>query len=692
MKPDVRPQQGAACPAWETLVAFHSGRLSDPELEGIASHLSSCSTCESLLEEWTSQSGDDSLANYIRRCLAEPTPAAERGYEDMESRAKALARTDVYPGPRPGASPPLPEQVGPYEIQGMVGRGGMGLVFRARHRLLRREVALKRLLWGAYAGDEARERFRTEAEAISRIQHLNVVQLYEFGESDGQPYFAMEWVGGGNLADRLAEGALLPRPAAALIRDLARGVESAHAQDVLHRDLKPSNILLTADNVPKISDFGLAKLIDDGGSGSSMTQTGAILGTIGYMAPEQASGQSGKVGPAADIYALGSILYEALTGSPPFRGATKGETRQQVLRAEPAPPSRLKKGIPAALDLICLKCLDKVPKRRYASAGALAADLDRWLRDGYHPRDPFGRIRRWIRARRRALQVGLMGLMLPVGFATLSPSDPDLPLRHLQAELRQGRAVTLIGETGKPAWSRWRSGEPQSQMSTSADGTFSVHTWGFALLELMPDPQTDRYRFDVDIRHVDGRVPGHVGVFVGHRTHSNFGTDTQSFATIEFDDVGATTHRSDLFSLFATRSGMSEVSIAPYLCSEHNGSPNYCHRLYMQSGPKFAPAGSGSGQWHHLAVTVMPDGIWAEWDKQPLNMTAIDICNAMERGAEQLRQEASEDTSIQTLQPQFVPTGGLGISLSNASATFRAATVTPLSIEGTPAPQPANED
>jgi serine/threonine protein kinase len=268
-----------------------------------------------------------------------------------------------------------------YEILEELGRGGMGVVYRARQVKADRLVALKMILAGGHAGAEALTRFRREAEAVARLQHPNVVQVYEVGEADGLPFFSLELVAGGSLDKKLQGRPLPAREAAALVERVARGVEAAHQQGVLHRDLKPANVLLAADGTPKVTDFGLAKRLQ-GQPGVSapgvQTASGAILGTPSYMPPEQALGQLKKVGPASDVYSLGAVLYELLTGRPPFVGADLIDTLFQVATEEPVPPSRLNASTPRDLETICLKCLAKEPKKRYAGALELAEDLRRY--------------------------------------------------------------------------------------------------------------------------------------------------------------------------------------------------------------------------------------------------------------------------------------------------------------------------
>jgi serine/threonine-protein kinase len=281
--------------------------------------------------------------------------------------------------PDPGAAPAaagLPEVPG-YEVEGVLGQGGMGVVYRARHLRLNRPVALKMLLTGPYAAPAESKRFLREAEAVAALHHPNVVPLYDCGELDGRPYFTMELVEGGTLGQKLSGTPLPAREAAVLVAALADAVQAAHAAGIVHRDLKPSNVLLSADGTPKVADFGLARRAD---GGPGQTRTGVAVGTPSYMSPCQARGDKSALGPATDIYALGAILYECLTGRPPFKAESTLETLQQVISQEPVPPSRLNARVPRDLGTICLKCLEKDPTRRYPSAAALADDLRRFGR------------------------------------------------------------------------------------------------------------------------------------------------------------------------------------------------------------------------------------------------------------------------------------------------------------------------
>jgi WD40 repeat protein/tRNA A-37 threonylcarbamoyl transferase component Bud32 len=373
------------CPSLDELRAFSVGDLPESLLAGLATHLENCKSCE-VAAQTLDRLTDPVMAAYRRSAMSAAPPTA------------------------------MPTRIGEYEVLDEIGRGGMGVVYKARHRRLGRVVALKMLLRGPFASPEEKSRFRAEAEAVARLQHANIVQLYEAGEYDGgdgqvRPYFTLEFVDGQSMSARMAARPQPPSLAASWAESLARAVQYAHDHGVVHRDLKPSNILLTSDGQPKLCDFGVAKLL----TGSDLkTLSGAVLGTVEYMAPEQAAGEA-TVGPAADIYSLGAILYSALTGRPPFQGTNALVTLEQVRQREPVPPRLLVPAVPRDLNTICLKCLEKKAANRYPTAAALADDLRRFLAGEPIVARPVTRWERaWKWARRRPALAALLGLSLAV--------------------------------------------------------------------------------------------------------------------------------------------------------------------------------------------------------------------------------------------------------------------------------------
>jgi serine/threonine protein kinase/WD40 repeat protein len=402
------------CPGVEAWRALLLGELSEVEAAPLERHLLTCPACAARLE---ALEGENTLVQAMRAQVSDAAWPRGEAVERLMSRLERISHADphgeqtavrplsppalpgsdslVTPflGPSPRPEPRTPAIPG-YEVLGELGRGGMGVVYRARQLGLNRTVALKMILAGGHASAEDLGRFRAEAEAVARLRHPNIVQVYEVGEADGRPYFSLEFCSGGSLADRLRRGPLPASEAARLLEQVVLAVHAAHLAGIVHRDLKPANVLLSRrasslacpaeegkqgclpyEDEPKVSDFGLAKRLD---ATEGLTETGDILGTPSYMAPEQADGRLDALGPATDVYALGAILYECLTGRPPFRDSSVRETLTLVCQADPVPPRQLHPHCPRDLETICLKCLRKEPGKRYASASALAADLRRF--------------------------------------------------------------------------------------------------------------------------------------------------------------------------------------------------------------------------------------------------------------------------------------------------------------------------
>jgi uncharacterized protein (DUF433 family) len=387
-------------------------RDSGVDVIDLLTRLASGADADELLREYPGLDPDDlracfaCAAEVLAAATAPPAPAEVVTLEPAPpaSEAATVAPSAGEPPPAPGRA-----AVPGYEVLAELGRGGMGVVYQARQVSLGRVVALKMILGGEHAGPEMVRRFRREAEAVARLSHPHVVQIFEVGEHDGLPFFSLEYVAGGSLAARLDATPWPADRAAELVEVLARAVHYAHEHGIVHRDLKPENVLLTEDGQPKVTDFGLAKRLREG---TGTTQTGAVLGTPEYMAPEQAAGRK-DVGPAADVWALGAILYRLLTGRPPFHAATPLDTLVQVLEQEPVPPRELNRAVPRDLETVVLKCLAKPTTGRYASAVDLADDLRRF-REGEAVQarrlSPARRLLRWMRQRPGAAVVrGLVG-------------------------------------------------------------------------------------------------------------------------------------------------------------------------------------------------------------------------------------------------------------------------------------------
>jgi hypothetical protein len=674
------------CPGAADLAAYAVGRLSEDTLEAVAGHLAGCRRCTELLG--TLDDRDDRLT----RNLGSPGPRSPYWDEPecgrLEAAARAIAAssqpTRAEPAPAataPNREPPFPRAFGRYELLAKLGRGGMGIVYQARQLPLKRAVALKVLTAGAHAGPDERARFQREGEAITRLCHANIILVHDFGEHDGQPYFSMELAEGGNLSARLAGAPLPARQAAALVRTLARAIQHAHEHGVIHRDLKPSNILLMADGAPKVSDFGLAKVLDaDGGQ----TLSDAILGTPSYMAPEQARGRARDVGPPTDVYALGAILYECLTGRPPFRAPTRGQTLEQVRCAEPASPSRALPNVSRELEAICLKCLEKAPRHRYPSADALADDLDRWLSGD----SVVARPRRWpARVGKRIRRHPVLGalLVLAAVAAGLTPellwyTDPDRPRKEWQHDLARGQAVTLLGETGMLRWSRSRARD--ARLATAGDGCLTIESWHLSLLELLPDPQRDRYRIQAWVRHEKSNDLGDVGIYCGHRQYGDGPAAIHQFTRLSYNDIRS---NDEVFAKVvlhvpnAVPPPINSVTLTPYLYAEAGSG-----RAVDLAGaglwpPFFKPAGLGGGPWRLLVLEVTPECVRAFWESRQVGgLPTADMRANTRKLLPGLVAVRPEDPAAQAVDPSFAPRGGLGLYVHNGSASFRSVTVEPL--------------
>jgi eukaryotic-like serine/threonine-protein kinase len=358
---------------------------------------------------------------------------------------RCLARRLLDPTPPPKATYAL-ERLGDYELLGEIARGGMGVVYRARQITLRRDVAVKLLRDGFLAGPAELARFRTEAMAAASLRHPNIVAIHEIGSAEGQAYFSMDLIEGRDLAALTREGPMPARQAAQLLVTIARAIAHAHDHGVLHRDLKPSNVLVDLDGVPHVTDFGLARRV---GAEAHLTLTGQILGTPGYMAPEQAFGRPQDVGTAADIYSLGALFYHLLTGRAPFVGESPTAVLRQLEQREPVSPRLLNPAVPRDAETPCLKALKKEPSRRYASAGEFADDIERFLRgEPIHARPVSGgeRLGRWARRRpAAATAIGVAALLVATVLLLINRANVRLEAQRAEAEQIQQFFVSFLG-------------------------------------------------------------------------------------------------------------------------------------------------------------------------------------------------------------------------------------------------------
>jgi serine/threonine-protein kinase len=453
---------------------------------------------------------------------AVPTPLGDDPTSAAPVEPNATTRIDPFADPGATATadgltaavlPPETLTFANYVLHEMIGRGGMGIVYRATQRVANRIVALKIMAGATEFDNRLKERFHTEAEAQARLRHPDIVPIYEVGEENGRPFFSMEFVPGGSLARRMRNGHRPgPRESAAICATVARAVAAAHAEAVIHRDVKPSNILLTADGSPKVTDFGLAVLAD---RDSRVTSSGALLGTPSYMAPEQAAGKKDQIGPPTDVYAIGATLYELLTGEPPFRAETNVATAVKVLNDPVVPPRKRNPVVSPELDAVCLKCLEKAPANRYASAAALADDLDAW-REGKptvaRPLTVTQKAGRLLKRYRVAL-AAVVFLPLLAGALYLATREKD-PKDKIEEAFANGNEVTLIGATGGPKWQKWVYGEVPIDYTLSDEGCFAFQTHVKSEITLLANPRQDEYHIIAEVKHLRAKDPtAYCGVY-----------------------------------------------------------------------------------------------------------------------------------------------------------------------------------
>jgi serine/threonine-protein kinase len=588
-----------------------------------------------------------------------PAPA-ERSSDLPATTALTAPRLVPLPDQNLAPTPLASRTFGKYELLEVLAQGGMGTVYKAEDTSLRRTVALKMIRSGFLASADEVRRFRQEAQAPAPLSHPHVIPIYEIGEQDGYHYFTMPLAAGGNLAGRLHSLRDQPPAAVALLEKIARAVHAAHAHGILHRDLKPANVLLDEHGEPLIADFGLAKLLD---GSPGLTDPGQVVGTPSYLSPEQAAGRNDLFSPATDVWALGVILCEMLTGRLPFTADDRGELLRRILTAEPPRPRDLRPGLDRGLEAIILKCLRKDPSRRYASAEALADDLCRWLAGKPVADDASVVLKARSRTRRRLVLV-VLGLLLVAALIFTAGRFPegDTPTAPPAAKETSPKPSTpptpprvLIGATGPPPQSRWLLGGANATVVSRADEAFSFHVKGFAALELLEAPPGPRYRLEAEVRHDESwtKIMPAVGLFFAHRNYADGTDEFLGFFQASFADAP----NSGPMKLFF-RTYQRSQALEPYM---QGMSPPLPLTPDGRLGSPFP--------WRQIAVEVTPEEVRLFQGEQRLHQFTLAALQAKPRPRIAGR--------LVEVGPKL-EAGGLGLVLYQGRGSFRNVVIKPL--------------
>jgi serine/threonine-protein kinase len=661
-----RLQTGDDCRAEELLAAFPTLAASEEHaVELICTELrlrrqrgesSTAEHCLARFPQWR-----DQLEHRLcREGLLSPSSLPVRvTVPDLSASAALADATD----PEGGV-----QTLGRYEELGVIGRGGMGIVCKARDRLLDRIVALKKIRGGPGAHTEEVRRFFREARVLARLHHPHIVPVYDIGRDGDEPFFTMDCVAGGSLKDRSDLFGGDVRTVVVLMEKVARAVHAAHEQGIIHRDLKPGNVLLDEKGEPLVSDFGLAKLAD---ADESLTREGQALGTPPYMAPEQVDGQARDATVQSDVWSLGVMLYELLTGQRPFPGKGLRDVSEPRLAPEPPQPRALRPQLEPGLESVVLKCLEQEPRQRYASAAALADDLVRWLRGEpltVRPRSWLSRTRRVLRRYPQAigacLVLGLAALVVLASYRrggsdqrpSPQPDDPDRPVTAFQGDLQALRPAVLLGETGGPLWSRQALGQGTIQKSPLRDDTFCLSSFELCLLELLPAPLPQRYLFQAEVRHHRGEK-GEVGIYFGYHKQETAQGVEHCFCDLAFNDWGP------------------EQALLQFRLHRHRERGPLDELDYPASTGKFTPLDQlprgRERPWRLLKARVTPEAIEVAWgDKWFGKWQRAEIVK--------LATPRLQDNPALNPGSEFLPQGGLGVFIKRGTGCFRHVLVKPL--------------
>jgi len=588
---------------------------------------------------------------------------ATRRYRLPSSNSASSDALPTLPGTGKAAWPLITGFI----IEGWLGSGGSGDVYLAHQLNLGRRVAIKVL---HDTGPDKRALFQREAEAVASLKHPNIVPIFEFGECDGQPYIAMEYAERGSLYHQVHDNPLPWREAAALVAVLAEAVEAVHRQGIVHRDLKSGNILIGADGVPKIADFGLAKVL---GAEVSLIPPGAVVGSPAYMSPEQALGQSKVVNFTSDVYSLGAILYDALTGHPPFRGSTL-EILEQVCNNKPEPPRSAKVDIPLDLQMVCLKCLEKDQRDRYASAQALADDLRRILANVPIQRKSWP-LRLLRGARRRPIAAcGTLTLAIALCFGCMwwagfhpNPTRPVDPVKAMQDTLARTGSYTFVGESGVPEWWQWPA--VVGGIFKNSDKSFQLQSPDECTMELLPVTPAGHVRFQALVRHDEAGQRGNAGLFFGLKRRDS--GEILEFYSLTFDDCDKDTYAR---RALPGQEARNEVCFWAQFYVDNTPEGEEQHSFPTVS--TFLPECKtrGNNPWRHLAVEITPDNLAIYWEGELCRQIDVKWLNHDVSGSQFARKPP-----MQGMDLSFAPQGGIGLYVARSKASFKDVSIQVLS-------------